>query len=396
MTTASSPDRSHETIINDALARILRDRLMANAVAETLHGRVRPDIVIRRPEGPVILEIELEPALTVEADALSRLGIRIDGEMVQNVFAVTVPAFLRSVNQQRLYERMSQSTLVWQEWRIDGTSGPKQSGLPSELGGAALATFPTGGNLDEAVDVLDAGVRSAGALLYHSPGTVSRVARIFGTTAGNESANMGALVIVNAMTFQERLASLEPAFSPVNQARVNGTFSRLQLLQAWEYILSIDYYPIFNMAWQVVNELSDVEAAQVLNRCAETAAALLAMGAVGRHDLAGRIFNRLISERKLLAAFYTSIPAATLLAGLALQRNRWPDVAWGDGAAVANLRVLDPACGTGTLLMAAYRQILQNHTLESGGSESGDFILHQELVEKRHRRYGTWCRPPST
>ena len=87
-----------------------------------------PDIIVRLPEGPVILETELEPALTVEADALSRLGMEIDGRRVQNVFAVTIPGRLRSTSQQHLYERMAGATLVWQEWRIDGTSGPKLSG----------------------------------------------------------------------------------------------------------------------------------------------------------------------------------------------------------------------------------------------------------------------------
>ena len=100
-------------------------------------------------------------------------------------------------------------------------------------------------------------------------------------------------------------------------------FSRIKLLQMWDHILSIDYYPIFSMARDVVQELSEIEAAEVLGECAKTAETLLGMGAVGRHDLAGRIFNRLISERKLLAAFYTSIPASTLLAGLALAPDRW-------------------------------------------------------------------------
>ena len=148
----------------------------------------------------------------------------------------------------------------------------------------------------------------------------------------------------------------------------------------WEEILAIDYYPIFSMAREVVQELSEVEAGDVLDECAETAAALLGMGAVGRHDLAGRIFNRLISERKLLAAFYTSIPASTLLAGLALSPVMWPQVDWSNAEDVADFRVVDPACGTGTLLMAAYRQILQNHAAGSATSDSP--ALHQALVEK--------------
>ena len=100
-------DRSHESVINDTLARFLRERCSLSAVAETLHGSRRPDIIVRLSEGPVILETELEPALTVEADALSRLGMEIDGQKVQNVFAVTVPGRLRSTGQQHLYERMA-------------------------------------------------------------------------------------------------------------------------------------------------------------------------------------------------------------------------------------------------------------------------------------------------
>ena len=301
-------DRSHESVINDTLARFLRERCGLSAVAETLHDGRRPDIIVRLPQGTVILETELEPALTVEADALSRLSMEIDGQRVQNVFAVTVPGRLRSVSQQHLFERMAGGTLVWQEWRIDGTSGPKLSGTTMEFGNAVQRTSPPSGDLDEAVDALDEGARRAGSRLYSSPGTLGRVSKIFGTEPSDEAANMAALVIINAMVFQERLASNEVAFQPVSAAMRDGRFSRLALLQVWEHILSIDYYPIFSMARDVVQELSEVEATDVLSECATTAATLLGMGAVGRHDLAGRIFNRLISERKLLAAFYTSIP----------------------------------------------------------------------------------------
>ena len=157
MTTLADKDRSHESIINDTLARFLRERCNLSAVAETLHDGRRPDIIVRLPEGPVILETELEPALTVEADALSRLGMEIDGRRVQNVFAVTVPGRLRSTSQQHLYERMAGATLAWQEWRIDGTSGPKLSGTAMELGNAVERTSPPAGDLDEAVNALDEG-----------------------------------------------------------------------------------------------------------------------------------------------------------------------------------------------------------------------------------------------
>ena len=381
MATLANTDRNHESIVNDTLARLLRDRCGLSAVAETLHGGRRPDIIIRLSEGPVILEIELEPALTVEADALSRLGMEIEGQKVQNVFAVTVPGKLRSTSQQHLYDRMAGATLAWQEWRIDGTAGPKFSGTATELGRVVQRTTPPAGGLDEAVEALEEGAKRAGVELYYSPGSLGRVSKIFGAEPSDEVANMAALVIINAMIFQERLASNEMAFAPVSRALQDGRFSRMTLLQIWEQILSIDYYPIFNMARDVVKELSDVEASAVLGECARTASAVLGLGAVGRHDLAGRIFNRLISERKLLAAFYTSIPASSLLAGLALSKNRWPHVDWNNIEELSQLRVVDPACGTGTLLMAAYRQIVQNCSAATTFSADNP-LIHQALVEE--------------
>ena len=307
--------------------------------------------------------------------------MEIDGQSVRNVFAVTVPEKLRSTPQQRLYERIATAALVWQEWRIDGASGPKLSETAIELGNSVERSTPPAGNLDEAVDVLDAGARRAGSSLHASPGTLARVARVFRADPSDEAANMAALVVINAMVFQDRLASGEAEFRPVNDARRTEGFSRSRLLQTWDYILGIDYKPIFKMARDVVWELSEVEAGKFLEECARTAADLLGMGVVGRHDLAGRIFNRLISERKLLAAYYTSIPASILLAGLALSSDRWQHVGWNTAEGVSKLRVVDPACGTGTLLMAAYRQIVQNHTAAASGG-ANDPLLHRALVEK--------------
>ena len=53
-------------------------------------------------------------------------------------------------------------------------------------------------------------------------------------------------------------------------------------------------------------------------------------------------------------SFYTSTAAAALLASLALRDS---DGDWSDPNYVASLRICDPACGTGTLLMAVKERI---------------------------------------
>lgn len=63
-----------------------------------------------------------------------------------------------------------------------------------------------------------------------------------------------------------------------------------------------------------------------------------------RYELPGRIFHELMPTeiRKLLAAFYTRPQAADLLAHLTIQTS--------------DDTILDPACGSGTILTAAYRR----------------------------------------
>jgi len=63
-----------------------------------------------------------------------------------------------------------------------------------------------------------------------------------------------------------------------------------------------------------------------------------------RHELPGRIFHELMprTTRKMLAAFYTRPIAADLLARLTIKKS--------------NDTVFDPACGSGTILISAYKR----------------------------------------
>ena len=62
-------------------------------------------------------------------------------------------------------------------------------------------------------------------------------------------------------------------------------------------------------------------------------------------------FTPLLTDAKFTGAYYTSIPAATLLARLVF--HNWPaGLDWSDHEFPGSLNVADLACGTGTLLMA--------------------------------------------
>ena len=117
---------------------------------------------------------------------------------------------------------------------------------------------------------------------------------------------------------------------------------RVKSLQMYfDAITDIDYQSIYR-----VNILGHIpEKSVVLNTLNEVIKAIKLLRAEHiTHDLAGRFFHDLIpfEVRKVLAAFYTHPVAAEILAGLTI--DSWKDT------------ILDPACGSGTLLVSAYKK----------------------------------------
>ena len=101
------------------------------------------------------------------------------------------------------------------------------------------------------------------------------------------------------------------------------------------------------------------------------------------HDLSGRLFHTLLTDAKSTGAYYTSVPAATLLSRLVF--HDWPPhVDWRDHEFPASLNVADLACGTGTLLMAVATEVERRHTA-AGGANAAE--LHKAMVEQALHGY---------
>ena len=147
------------------------------------------------------------------------------------------------------------------------------------------------------------------------------------------------------------------------------------VLAAWTDILKINYWAIFAVAKDILAHVPAAEAARILWRLRDTAQAVRSMGVENSHDLTGRIFQRLIADRKYLATFYTLPASAALLARLAVAKLQGVD--WSDAEAIGKLRIADFACGTGALLSAVYEQIAAKHE-RAGGDPAA---LHRAMME---------------
>ena len=193
---------------------------------------------------------------------------------------------------------------------------------------------------------------------------------------------IAALMLCNACLLQRRLRD-EPGMKTIMRLdKVAGASNPREVLKiAWEAILEKDYAPVFRPAIAVLAALPDGEAvynsirslAECANRVADSLSEL-------GYDHSGPLYHRILGSAKSDGAFYTNNLSAVMLASLALNDVL---VDWTDQEAVGCLRIMDPACGTGTLLMAALQTIKQRVTSHQAG-ELGDEAsnhLHRRVVE---------------
>ena len=150
-----------------------------------------------------------------------------------------------------------------------------------------------------------------------------------------------------------------------------------RIRDAWDAILGIDYHSVFLPALAVVNNLSDRELWAAMGWICENAVAVADELASLRFDHAGPLYHRLLASAQFDGSFYTNHVSALLLARLALAEDLMD---WSDVDLLARIKVIDPACGTGTLLMAAMHTIRDRHEHSASDRAESD-LLHLSLVE---------------
>ena len=386
--------RQTEPSANNALGAILRRMLPSCAVhSETTraisdHPGLQPDILITAIDrAPVVVEAEYMPAYTAEDEAKARLGLRLTdgGKRIEAAIALRYPADV--ANALDLYGAIRSARLEYAVfYEEDDTRFPASgwiSGGVSDLADLIRLVSVSESEVDDATDILEQGIDSAVAVLNDvgrlRPRITQEIERLLGMPDPAAARRMACAIIANALIFHERIAGMraDADVQPLNLLwKTAADNPRSKISAAWDDILeNINYWAIFAIARDIVNQLPAYYAAQILDRLRDTAESVNAGGAIFAHDLTGRIFQRLIADRKYLATFYTRPESAALLARLAVAKLNGID--WADADAIGKLRVADFTCGTGALLSAVYEQFSIRHEHAGGDSAS----LHKAMME---------------
>ena len=378
-----------EDFLNRALAKLLTGLSIPTDYEQKV-GLRRLDMVAEVDGLRVVLEAE--KGFHRKAQAIKDADARLKQRLATAVFAVCYPDGATEQN-------LADATLTWTlRLKPDEPSGDWSTGgvpqlaqavwqAPGSLSGADAAAQMLNEGLDVVVQGMSSQARrhlaQALDLPPTKPGGGERAERYF------VAAKRGMLVVATAILFHHRVQPHLPEEPPdgfdgawppdsasvcAEQESPIGAFS-----EAWRGILAVDYRPVFETGRAALTALSaDPDTGQAVSRLARVVAHVSERVAGLRHDLLGRIFHRVLDTARYDGSFYTSTAAATLLASLALREE---DGDWSDPNFAASLRICDPACGTGTLLMAAAERIRDLRAAPGVGDAEDEEALGLILVE---------------
>ena len=381
-------ETAREEAVNTLLSELLRARGI-NARAERRSGGDAPDIRIHLPSGDRViveckwetgrtaLDAQLDQRVNDFPDALARVGILYPDDLKH---IDDIAGALERIVKLRWFLHSSKDDVL--ERRAENDGGINQLAddlrtLPQQIEGADQVTRGT-------EDVRLALNDSAAAINKHA-NIGRRIADVIAKAdkEGDRAAalRIGCLVLFNALAFQDRLSAINEEVPTANQSAKSGAS---ELRDVWCTICrDIDYVPVFEIAIEILGILSDAPVDLQRGTIEPLLKAVRQTDRIEGHDLAGRLFHTLLTDAKFTGAYYTSVPAATMLSRLVFEG--WPpNVDWADHEFPASLNVADLACGTGTLLMAVAAEAERRH-LNAGGSKAP--LLHKAMVEEALHGY---------
>ena len=146
------------------------------------------------------------------------------------------------------------------------------------------------------------------------------------------------------------------------------------VLTQWRIIAGVNYLPVIELAIESLgagamgNSIPDV-----LDYLHQLSGQINALHAKHVYNFAGELWQRLVTDREERAAHYTKPEIAELLSSFGAERfnSLGPD-------AIANLSLMDAACGTGTLLGAGERALRRKYAIKGGR----DANLHRKRMEE--------------
>ena len=397
----------HETTITNHLVNILRNMRHGWEVETAVHAFIKGNseldaIVIERGREPIGIEAKF--ATTTNArnlikQAETRLVHELEAEYytasetLNNVMAILYPDRFKTMPGRDITPQLHEADDL--QYKLVNTLGdtvgyfPENGWATGTVGDIAnalhIGAIPTS-QLEQAAEDMELSINRAASLLenaitdHRAIGTkIESILHqeVFSKNGNDEeeklntqTLRMAALIITDAFVFQSSLAGKAEMTSVRSLRQLLPTIDYADVIEDWNTILKVNYRPIFEDARELVKALAtdDRLVKHILKLLCKAAKDLIDTGIAQIHELAGIVFQKLITDRKYVKANYTLPESAALLSTLVM-----PELSKGKLPKVA-----DFACGTGALLNGVYQRILSLYEQQGGNGRD----IHQKMLEE--------------
>ena len=390
---------THEIIFNSALGEVLPYKPQYISVEQrgNLIENKQPDILIHDPEMPPIIIETSKLTKDAEKDAIAKLGLRIkDGTKIECTIALHIPEIFHDKNTQTIRELLKTESLKYCVYKsIDGIKEPKR--IPSQGWIEGTAYDISGFIKNASVTNSNSMVNEIHSMLEETAKKLPKSDKLIKELHQRDqqkTANSIVILWLNTLMIQEHLSicnknkkfkvsrddkdnkkitiidgvitpsdtntyDIKPLYEPKPGESPDPHYYQ----STWNDIHEINWQTIFEKSIESLNEcirLDYTSTSQVF----ETLHKVIAI--VKRHkykklvNVGAELFPKMSVDRKTAAAFYTNNATAEFLAHLVINEKSI------NNNIFERIKIVDMACGTGTLLRACYNTIESQYEREYG------------------------------
>lgn len=393
--------RNREEVVNTQLA-VLISKLGVTADAETIHvqGKHRPDVLFQMRGLRVVIEGKFADHPSAAEVVLDDARKRVKSGLAHIAVATVYPLELRSTPTAKIISVLQKAKLTYRIVAETHESEGWYEGTPADLMESlrrAQEALTEDNIVEQTANSLSQQLQSVARLWIGQAGSCDRLCGILGipipkgeepdraSERRDSAAKISALVLANAFIFQEQLALTDTRVDTLR--KIDKTADVVDATSKhWRWIWeNINYVPIFQLGERVLDQLpASPQTTSAVKSLLAEAHSICGQQAALRHDLMGRIYHWLLHDAKYLGTYYTSVSAATLLLKIAMSLP-W-DHDFATPRSLADFKVADIACGTGTLLMAAAQALADRYIGDRAAqdlslNDKDISILHQTLMQ---------------
>ena len=402
-----SPRRAFESRLNVLLARLLSSELSLRAISEHLSRSGRPDVVVYVNGVKVVLEgsysrvdAENDVKCRIE-EGLGDLGVAIyyrerfpsnltDSELEErlrsSVFEVRLiaPEDISMVLLAYLSRKKVEPRWVtgWMEAGVADLTSILNDAVQFIISEEDVTRAIS--EIEQRINDFVGSLKSVDQNKQVAKCLYDIFYRLYGLSVGDYGAideliyAKAALAILLSATFYQSIHA-QLGLSTIGSLCSQYGF-KYGLRRGFEEISKVDYRPVYNLAIQVVEALPP-QVSSALGRIVELADECASKRTILKKDFSGKIYHRIVGDwaiRKNFATYFTTVPAAYLLAYLAVFTGTGVL-----GGFRKSVRVGDLACGSGTLLTAAYNALKDLYIYSRFGVGGVDLkSFHKSMLEE--------------